>query len=112
MQPGITKCGVLEGKTATNILLDTVCSRTLVHHDLVPDGKLKEGEVVAIRCAHGNSVLYPLAQIAEEVEGLHIDVEAAVSSTLPMGVLLRTDTPELEELLVVKEMDDALAVTM
>ena len=43
------------GKPVDNILLDTGCSRTLVHQSLVPKEKLLEGEAVAIRCAHGDS---------------------------------------------------------
>jgi hypothetical protein len=43
-----------------------------------------------------------------EVEGRKITVEAAVSDTLPMSVLLGTGTPELAELLVREE---AFAVT-
>lgn len=38
----------MEGKSVDDILLDTGCSRTLVHKDLVPEGKIKEGEAVAI----------------------------------------------------------------
>ena len=41
-----------------NILLDTGCSRTLVQKDLVPKHKLLHGEVVAIRCAHGDMVYF------------------------------------------------------
>lgn len=118
-QPGVVKRGVVEGKEVDNILLDTGCSRTLVHQDLVPESKIQESEVMAIRCAHGDTVLYPLAEISMEVEGRTITVEAAVSEaavsdTLPMSVLLGTDTPELADLLVrsnSKESEVALAVT-
>ncbi len=100
---GIVKQGVVEGKHIKNILLDTGCLRTLVHQDLVPENKMKDGEAVAIRCAHGDTVLYPLAQVHMEVEGRQIEIEAAVSNTLPMGILLGTDTQELAELLVIGE---------
>ena len=76
-------------------LLDTGCSRTLVHRDLVPESKIQQGEAVAIRCAHGDTVLYPLAKISLEVAGCPITAEAAVSDTLPVSLLLGTDTPEL-----------------
>ena len=69
---------------------------------------------MAIRCAHGDTVLYPLADISLEVNGKQIAVEAAVSDTLPMSVLLGTDTPELAELLVAedsREAGEAFAVT-
>ena len=51
---------------------------------------------MAIRCAHGDTVLYPLAQVHLEINGHHIDVEAALSDTLPMPVLLGTDVPQLQ----------------
>ena len=82
-KPGVMKRGIVEGKWSQEILLDTGCSRTLVHQDLVPEEKFIEGEAVAIRCAHGDTTLYPLAQITMEVDGKTIEVEAAVSSTLP-----------------------------
>ena len=103
VRPGVVKQGTVEGKAVSNILLDTGCSRTLVHQDLVPRAKFKEGEVVAIRCAHGDTVLYPLAEISLDIGGRLITVEAAVSDTLPMAVLLGTDTPELPELLIVTQ---------
>ncbi len=71
-----------------------------------------EGEAVTI-CAHGDVVLYPLAEVGGEVDGKVIKVEAAVSVSLPVSVLLSTDVPELMELLkgVIMEqaqLDDAL----
>ena len=112
-RPGVLKTGVVEGKAVSDILLDTGCSRTLVHQKLVPIGKLRDGEAVAIRCAHGDTVLYPLAQISLEVNGKKIEIEAAVSDTLPMSVLLGTDAPELAELLkgCGDEAENALAVS-
>ena len=69
---------------------------------------------MAIRCAHGDTVLYPLARISLEVEGKAIDVEAAISDTLPMSVQLGTDVPHLYELLEgdrSKTTEDVFAVT-
>ena len=82
------------------------CSRTLVHH-VLPDGKLKWWQSGVFI---GDTVLHFLALIALEVEGNHVEVAVALSSTLPMLVLLRTDIPELAELLVGKGMEIALAV--
>ena len=41
--------------------------------------------------------LYPLALVHLEINGHHIDVEAALSDTLPMPVLLGTDAPQLQD---------------
>ena len=96
---GVSKAGLVEGKAVDDILLDTGCSRTLVHRSLVPKEKLLEGEAVAIRCAHGDTVLYPLAQVEVEIEGQSFEIQAAVADRLPMAVLLGTDVPQLPELL-------------
>ena len=61
--------------------------------------KKLEGEAVAVRCAHGDMTLYPLAEVDMELEGLKMKVTAAVSDRLPVSVLLGTDTPELSRLL-------------
>ena len=100
----LMRSGHVEGQQAMDILLDTGCSRTMVHKSLVPEQKLKEGEAVTIRCAHGDTVLYPLACVRLEVDGLHVPiiVDAAVSETLPTSVLLGTDVPELSTLLGAK----------
>lgn len=110
-QSQILRSGVVEGRRVSDILLDTGCSRTLINQELVPESKLKDGGAVAIRCAHGDTVLYPLADVTLEVEGRQIVVEAAVSDTLPMSVLLGTDNTELAELLADgedKEAEDAM----
>ena len=112
-KPGVVKSGRVEGRAVDNILLDAGCSRTLVHRKFVSEGKLQAGEAVAIRCAHGDTVLYPLAKISLEVEGRPIEVEAAISDTLPMSVLLGVNIPELTELLQgeeQKETEEAYAV--
>ena len=96
---GVRRHGVVEGRYVRDIVLDTGCSRTLVRGDLVPSQKMQEGDVVTIRCAHGDTVLYPLAEVKMEVDGRQIQVEAAVSDTLPVSVLLGTDVAELGELL-------------
>ena len=54
-----------------------------------------QGEAVTIWCAHGDNALYPLAKVDLVVEGVLLSVEAAVSKTLPVSVLLGTDVPEL-----------------
>ena len=54
---------------------------------------------MTIRCAHGDTVLYPVAQLELEVDGLPLCVEAAVSKSLTVPVLLGTDVAELHQLL-------------
>ena len=114
-QSGIYRKGVVEGKSVSDILLDTGCSRTMIRKDLVPASRYLEGDAVTIRCAHGDITLYPLADIRMEVDGLSIQVEAAVSDKLPAGVLLGTDVPALHTLLGTKPLPakthDVLVVT-
>ena len=45
-----------------DIVLDTGCTRTLVHDRLVPVGQRTKG-VIIIRCAHGDEVTYPIAEV-------------------------------------------------
>ena len=75
----------------------------MIHRHLVSEDNIKEGSAVAIRCAHGDTVLYPMADVMMEVDGKEMTVEAAVSDTLPMSALLGTDVPELGELLATEE---------
>ena len=96
--PEIFWPGKLEGIQVRDIILDTGCSRTLVHKDLLSKDNLLAGEAVAIRCAHGDTVLYPLAQVQLE-EAILMEVTVAVADKLPMSVLLGTDTPLLSKLL-------------
>ena len=87
--------GKVEGTPVESIVLDTGCSRALVKSNVVPQDKVLEGEIIAIRCAHGDTVLYPLALVDLEINGHHIEVEAVLSGALPMPVLLGTDVPQL-----------------
>jgi hypothetical protein len=96
---GVYRSGLVEGQEVGKILLDTGCSRTMVQRALVPGHKYLEGDAVTIRCAHGDTVLYPLAKIDMVVDGMPIKVEAAVSEILPVPVLLGTDVMELTQLL-------------
>ena len=89
--------GQVEGREVNDIVLDAGCSKTIVHHNLVPQTKLLPWEAVTIRCAHGDNVLYPLANVDLVVDGVPLTVEAAVFKSLPVSVLLGTDVPELAE---------------
>ena len=61
--------------------------------DLVPP-EILEGDAVEMQCVHGDSAWYPLANVRIQVEGLEIEVEAAISENLPVAVLLGKDVPE------------------
>ena len=56
VQPGVVKSGMVEGKKVEDNLLDTGCSRTMVHQKLVAKEKIHDVDVVAIRCIHGDTV--------------------------------------------------------
>ena len=56
-------------------------------------------DTVDIKCAHGDTVSYPLAGIKITIGGKDIITTASVSSTLPTSVLLGWDVPELVTLL-------------
>lgn len=73
-------------------------STTTVRRDLVPEAKIT-GEEISIRCAQGDTVIYPLAEIEIEIGGRSFTVEAAVVEKLPVSVLLGRDVPELVKLL-------------
>ena len=93
------RTGTVEGQFVPEIVLDTACKRTMVRQELVPPWKIIEGDVATIRCAHGDTVLYPLANVSMEIDGRAFEVEAAVSATLPVSVLLGGDVPELKLLI-------------
>ena len=94
----VARPGRVEGIAVSDILLDTGCTLMMVRSDLV--GKnLIPGEAVTVLCAHGDTALYPLARVIINVEGIEMEVEAAVSDSLPVSVLLGTDTIQLGQLL-------------
>ena len=64
------RTGLVEGHEVQGILLDTGCSRTMVRKEFVTDEKFLEGEAVTVCCAHGDTVLYPLAEVEMEVDGV------------------------------------------
>ena len=98
----VYRSGRVNGISVADFVLDTGASRTLVREDLVPSCAIRNGDV-AIRCAHGNAMTYPLAEITISV-GVHeeLTVQAAISKTLPAAVLLGRDVPELMTLLGTK----------
>ena len=107
----LTRKGSVEGRAVDNTFLDTGCSRMLMHQEWVPRDRMLDGEAVTIRCAHGATVLYPVALLQVVVGTRTMEVRTAVSKTLPVDVLLETDVPELPELLRTDSSADAMAVT-
>ena len=63
------------------------------------ESKVLEQDMTTIRCAHGDTLLYPLANIEINVYGQAIRMEAAVLATLPVPVLLGGNVPKLKQLL-------------
>ena len=59
---GIARCGEVEGITVSDIILDTGSARTMIRSELVPEETKTDGEI-PIRCAHGDTITYPLAQV-------------------------------------------------
>ena len=113
----VARHGIVEGVPVGDIVVDTGSSRTLVRRDLVPKEKMTGGEV-PVRCAHGDIVSYPLAQVEVRVGGSQYLLEAAVSERLPVAVLLGRDVPGLANLLNrgspikdTEQVEEAMAVT-
>ena len=90
--------GKVNHKSVDDIILDTGCSRTMVKRELISEDDLT-GEATTIKCAHGNTVLYPLATVRISVGDYSVEMEAAALTTLPVSVLMGTDIPRLNQLL-------------
>ena len=52
-----TRSGTVEGRNVRDVVLDTGCSHTIIHQDLIPSSKKVPGEAVTIRCSHGDIAL-------------------------------------------------------
>ena len=87
--------GMVEGTEVRDMVIDTGCSRTMVRQNLVPDNKMRAGEDIMVRCAHGDIVKYLLADVELDIDGVAVTVTAAVSERLPVSALLGTDIPGL-----------------
>ena len=49
-KPLVNTCqGMVDGQFVSDIVLDTGCTRTLVHRDLASEGKLVKGEFVTVQ---------------------------------------------------------------
>ena len=94
--------GTVNGVYCSDILVDTGATQTLVHKELVADDDILDGEVT-VRCAHGDTVSYPLAVVKVNIGGKDIITTAAVSNTLPASVLLGWDVPQLMDLVATRD---------
>lgn len=90
---------MVEGRVVGDIVLDRGCSRTSVRKNLIPMAKMMDGATMTIRCAYGDTVLCPLANVEMEIRGRKMVVEVAVSKMLPASALLGMDALLLAELL-------------
>ena len=74
-----------------------------VRKELVPEGKVLEERMVGVRCAHGEVVYYPIAELDVVVGDKKVVVRAGVSDRLPVQLLLGRDVPELFSLLATSQ---------
>ena len=88
----------MEGKPVSNLILDTGATRTLVRSNLLPPSIRIEGEIT-VRCAHGDTLTYPLADIKVSIGSKTFLVRAGISNTLPVPIILGRDIPELLSLI-------------
>ena len=78
----LTLKGEVEGKIVEDMLLDTGCSQTLVRQEVVPDENLTNRQV-SIRCAYGDILEYPVADVRIRICDKEFTVKAGVSNRLP-----------------------------
>ena len=62
---------------------------------LVGKERLSSEKSVAVQCAHGDAVEYPVATVEIRVQGRRVTIEAAVSDKLPHSELLGIGVPQL-----------------
>ena len=68
--PRAVRAGLVDGVAVSDIMLDTGSNRTLIRGDLVTAEKLVKGEIPT-RCAHGDIMTYPIAEVELEIGGRH-----------------------------------------
>ena len=104
------RSGLVNGKYVEDLVVDTGCSQTILHANLVPRERYVEGKSVKLRCAHGDIVTYPIADVELLVDDCLMEIQAAVSETLPESALLGKYIPGITQLLS-SSVQDVLAVT-
>ena len=101
----------VKGKPVDDIILDTGYTRTIVRQDVFLPQVRSTERTIQIKCAHGDIYRYPLATIHLDVDGVQVEVMAAISQTLPVSVLLRTHVSQLVQLLHPVPQSEAFVVT-
>ena len=91
--------GLVEGNSA-KLLVDSGASFTLVHQTLVAPKKINTDDQLQIKCAHGDFVVYPTANIEINIDGKLYHVRPGVSPSLPRPVVLGRDIGNVFELAV------------
>ena len=71
---GVRRIGQVEGVVVDDVVLDTGCSQTMVRQSLIPEERLVAGATTSLRCAHGDVIAYPLADVRMEVGGTMMNV--------------------------------------
>ena len=99
--------GAVNGIYCKDILVDTGANKTLVGGDLISPTDFT-GQTIIIRCAHGDTVPYPIANVKICLNGKDISVQAAVADKLPAAALIGWDVPNLMTLVKPQASSNAL----
>ena len=78
--------GLVESKPA-ELLVNSATSCTSVHQALVAPEKIDTDDQLQIKCAYGDSVVYPTANIEINIDGKLYHLSAEESPPLPRPVL-------------------------
>ncbi|XP_059210478.1 uncharacterized protein LOC131989303 [Centropristis striata] len=79
-------------------MVDSGCTQSIVHQNLIRPGALREAGWVDIRCVHGDIHRYPVVPVEIRFKGKKHSVKAAVSSRLTHPLILGTDWPGFDRL--------------
>lgn len=71
--------------------MDTGSDRTLVDAKLVQRQQEVEGESVSVKCVHGDTLSYPVAEVKLQVDGIDNVARVVAVPSLPVPVLLGRD---------------------
>ncbi|XP_077936125.1 uncharacterized protein LOC144383152 [Gasterosteus aculeatus] len=80
-------------------MVDSGCTQSMIHQNLVRPGALVEADRVRIRCVHGDVHEYPVVSVEIRYAGKKHRMRVAVSSHLTHPVILGTDWPGFGKLM-------------